>query len=61
MTTAMQALSAPRLLAQGKVTYQSGGGIALLTLSNPPANGYSHAMMRDLDEAILLARFDDAV
>jgi len=61
MTTAMHALSAPRLLAQGKVTYQSGGGIALLTLSNPPANGYSHAMMRDLDEAILLARFDDAV
>jgi enoyl-CoA hydratase len=61
MTTAIQALSAPRLLAQGKVTYQSGGGIALLTLSNPPANGYSHAMMRDLDEAILLARFDDAV
>jgi enoyl-CoA hydratase len=61
MTTAIQALSTPTLLAQGKVRYQSGGGIALLTLTNPPANGYSHAMMRDLDEAILMARFDDAV
>ncbi|HEY7369118.1 MAG TPA: enoyl-CoA hydratase/isomerase family protein [Thermoanaerobaculia bacterium] len=30
-------------------------------LSNPPANGYSHEMMRDLDEAVLRARFDDAI
>jgi enoyl-CoA hydratase/carnithine racemase len=43
------------------VTYRSGGGLALLTLSSPPANGYSHDMMRDLDEAVLRARFDDAV
>lgn len=54
-------LSEPALLPQGKVSYASGGGVALLTLTNPPANGYSHAMMRDLDEAILRARFDDAV
>jgi hypothetical protein len=25
----------------------------LLTLTNPPANGYSYEMMRDLDEAVL--------
>ncbi len=56
-----QALSAPELLAQGKVAYSSGGGLALVTLTNPPANGYSHAMMRDLDEAVLRARFDDDV
>lgn len=56
-----QALSAPELLAQGKVAYASGGGLALVTLTNPPANGYSHAMMRDLDEAVLRARFDDDV
>ena len=48
-------------LPHGKVTYASGGGVALLTLTNPPANGYSHEMMRDLDEAVLRARFDDAV
>src|SRR5262245_45433522 len=48
-------------LPNGKVTYATGGGVALLTLTNPPANGYSHEMMRDLDEAVLRARFDDAV
>jgi len=54
-------LSTPETLPNGKVTYASDGGLALVTLTNPPANGYSHAMMRDLDEAILRARFDDAV
>ena len=54
-------LSAPESMPRGKATYASGGGVALITLSNPPANGYSHEMMRDLDEAILRARFDDAV
>jgi enoyl-CoA hydratase/carnithine racemase len=48
-------------MPNGKVTYAAGGGVALMTLSNPPANGYSYEMMRDLDEAILRARFDDAV
>jgi enoyl-CoA hydratase/carnithine racemase len=48
-------------MPRGKVTYRSGGGLALVTLSSPPANGYSHDMMRDLDEAVLRARFDDAV
>jgi len=48
-------------LPNGKVTYARDGGVALLTLTNPPANGYSHEMMRDLDEAVLRARFDDTV
>jgi enoyl-CoA hydratase/carnithine racemase len=43
------------------VRYEVQGGIAVLTLNNPPANGYSYELMRDLDEAILAARFDDAV
>ncbi|MBK7876805.1 MAG: enoyl-CoA hydratase/isomerase family protein [Planctomycetes bacterium] len=60
-TTTTNGLSAPVTLPQGKATYASGGGLALITLVNPPANGYSHAMMRDLDEAVLRARFDDAV
>ncbi|MBK7643128.1 MAG: enoyl-CoA hydratase/isomerase family protein [Planctomycetes bacterium] len=48
-------------LPNGKAVYASGSGLALVTLLNPPANGYSHAMMRDLDEAILRARFDESV
>lgn len=54
-------MGAAEMLPNGKASYSSGGGVALITLCNPPANGYSHAMMRDLDEAILRARFDDAV
>ncbi|MEZ6004141.1 MAG: enoyl-CoA hydratase/isomerase family protein [Planctomycetota bacterium] len=54
-------LSAPETMPNGRVTYASGDGIALITLCFPPANGYSHEMMRDLDEAILRARFDDDI
>jgi enoyl-CoA hydratase len=54
-------LGAPQTLPHGKATYAAGGGVALVTLTNPPANGYSYEMMRDLDEAILRARFDDSV
>ena len=48
--------------AKGKlVRYEKRDKIALLTLDDPPANTYTHEMMRDLDEAILQARFDDDV
>ncbi len=36
-------------------------GIALLELSDPPANTYSYEMMREIDEAVLAARMDDTV
>jgi enoyl-CoA hydratase len=36
-------------------------GLAIVTLSDPPANTYSYDMMRQLDAAILDARMDDAV
>src|SRR6185503_44672 len=51
----------PEPMPNGKVTYAQDGPVVLLTLTNPPANGYSYEMMRDLDEAVLRARFDDAV
>jgi enoyl-CoA hydratase/carnithine racemase len=43
------------------VTYAADGHVAVLTLRNPPANTYSHEMMRDLDEAVLRARFDPEI
>src|SRR5437773_4185870 len=43
------------------VQYSTNSGIALIELDNPPANTYSHELMRQLDEAILRARFDDNV
>ncbi len=48
-------------LPHGRVVWRAGAGVALLTLQNPPANGYTHEMMLDLDQAILRARFDDAI
>lgn len=44
-----------------KIDYQTDGGIATITLNDPPANTYSYEMMQQLDRAILDARMDDAV
>jgi enoyl-CoA hydratase len=46
---------------QTLVSYEVRGGVALLTLNDPPANTYSYAMMRQLDDAVLRARFDESV
>src|SRR5437773_6534320 len=43
------------------VDYRVKNGVAWLELTDPPANTYTYEMMRDLDEAILTARFDEAV
>ena len=43
------------------VEYRAADGVAVLTLCDPPANTYSYAMMRQLDDAILRARFDEHV
>jgi len=46
---------------QRLVRYSSADGVATLELHAPPANTYSYEMMRELDEAILEARFDPRV
>jgi len=43
------------------VQYEERGKIAILTLDDPPANTYTHAMMAQLDVAIVRARFADHV
>ena len=40
------------------VGYQTDHGVALVTLNDPPVNAYTHEMMKELDDAILEARFD---
>ena len=45
----------------GLVQYAAEDGVAVLTLDHPPANTYSYELNRSLDEAVLRARFDDAV
>jgi enoyl-CoA hydratase/carnithine racemase len=43
------------------VNYSTDKGVALLVLNDPPVNAYTHEMMKELDAAILDARFDDDV
>jgi len=48
-------------MSQTKMHYAAEGGIAWIHLVDAPANTYSYAMMRELDEAILTARMDASV
>src|SRR5215467_13751569 len=43
------------------IQYELRDSIAVITLSDPPANTYSYEMMQQLDRAILAARMDDHV
>ena len=43
------------------INYRAADGIAVIEMDDPPANTYTYAMNRQLDEAILKARFDDDV
>jgi enoyl-CoA hydratase len=47
--------------AETLVSRRTQDGIMVLELDAPPANTYSYEMMRQLDDAILAARMDDAV
>ncbi len=46
---------------QTLVRYEARDGVAYLTLDDPPHNTYTHEMMRDIDDAVLKARFDPDV
>lgn len=48
-------------MSESLIHSDSSGGISVITLNDPPANTYSYEMMRQLDEAILKARMDEAV
>ncbi len=43
------------------VEYRVEKGVALLELNRPPVNSYTHELLRELDEALLRARFDEDV
>lgn len=46
---------------QKLVNYKVEDGIAILEMNDPPANTYTHEMMREFDDATLSARFDKNV
>lgn len=47
--------------ARKLVEYRVDSGVAVIELNDPPANTYSYAMNRQLDDAILQARMDEDV
>src|SRR5574341_971917 len=56
----MATMTEPQAQAKTLVDYRVEGGLAIIELNDPPANTYTYEMMRQLDEAILQARFDDS-
>lgn len=43
------------------IDYSKDGHVAILEMNDPPANTYTHEMLRQMDDAVLDARFDDEV
>jgi enoyl-CoA hydratase len=43
------------------IEYRVDNGIAVLEINRPPANAYNTELLKELDEAVLSARFDDNV
>jgi enoyl-CoA hydratase len=50
-----------RSMGNTLVDYVTDAGVATITLNDPPMNAFTHEMMKDLDDAILDARFDNDV
>jgi len=48
-------------MSEKLIDYEVLDGIGIITMVDPPANTYTHEMMRELDDAIIEARFDESV
>ncbi|PYQ54814.1 MAG: enoyl-CoA hydratase [Acidobacteria bacterium] len=48
-------------MSDALVSYEVSDGVAVLSLTDPPANAYSYDMMRRLDALVLEARMDESV
>jgi len=57
----MATMTEPKIEQKVLVHFTAEDGLAIIELDDPPANTYTHEMMRQLDDAILKARFDDDV
>ena len=48
-------------MADKLIQYEVVDGVGIIMMVDPPANTYTHEMMREMDEAIVAARFDESV
>ncbi|MBI2087767.1 MAG: enoyl-CoA hydratase/isomerase family protein [Deltaproteobacteria bacterium] len=49
------------MASEKMLEYRNDAGVAVLEINRPPVNSYTHELLRELDEAILQARFDENV
>lgn len=61
MKLSKQLLHEPETEQKQLINYKAENSIAIIEMNDPPANTYTYEMNRQLDDAILKARFDDAV
>ena len=47
-------------MPENLINYKVDNGLAIIEMNDPPANTYTYEMNRQLDEAILKARFDES-
>ena len=59
MATTTQPVSAET--TKQLINYRTDSGVAVIEMNDPPANTYTYAMMRQLEDAILRARMDNNV
>lgn len=59
--TTNAAAKTPTTTGKTLIRLSKENGVATITFDDPPANTYTHEMMKQLDAAILDARFDDTI
>jgi enoyl-CoA hydratase/carnithine racemase len=48
-------------MAEGSIDHKNDAGILFVEINHAPVNSYTHEMLRQLDDVILQARFDESV
>lgn len=48
-------------MADGTIDKHTEDGVLVLEINHPPVNAYTHEMLRELDNALLEARFDESI
>jgi enoyl-CoA hydratase len=48
-------------MAEGTIEHKVDEGILLVEINHPPVNSYTHEMLRQLDDVLLQARFDESI
>lgn len=48
-------------MAEGTIEHKADGGVLCVEVNHAPVNSYTHEMLRQLDDVLLQARFDESI